>query len=315
MTPLGAHQTARAAAIPLGEDGTRLQEALRLASRMLGEARALAESLDFSDLELPSVGTTPADQARLRSVAPLYLASELESARLLPALEMFAGLWTSGGIAADLGALSAPLISFHRSRNARLTGPEREALFGRLFGKSYGPGLAVEDSRNVAFDSLMIELAAALSDWHASASKGTARGADLTRVLIAAQQLAANLSLRGGGMADFASGEILRDIKLAIDVFKATAVQRILGSRSPWDAVDTVIRRFLQQDVDVISHVERARTGITLLGWVADALPSLETGALEPPPDETVAHAIRWMQATLALHERGQVDRTQAGWG
>ena len=305
------------AAAPLAAegDGTRLQDALRLATSLVADARAFASALDLGDLDLPSTVTTPEDQARLRTVAPLYLASELESARLLPALELLAGVWASGGIATDLGPVGDSLTRFHRERHTRLTSAEREALFGRLFGKPYGPDLAVDNARNLAFDSLMIELAAALSDWHADASGGGRSAADEARMRVAAQQLAANLAARGGGVASFAGGEILGDIKQALSIFKEPAVQRALGSRSPWEAVGAVIRRFLQQEVDVASHVERGRTGIVLLAWLADALPGLDSGAIELPADETVLHAIRWMQATLALHERGRTDRTALAGG
>jgi hypothetical protein len=268
--------------------------------------QAFALDFDIGDFDLPSTSTTPQDQARLRAIAPLYLASELESARLLPALELYAGVWASGGIPADLGPLGATITQRYRERHTRLTGAEREALFGRLFGKPYGPDLAVESPRNTAFDGLMAELAASLSDWQANAGQWGGTAADAARVRVAAQRLAENLVSRSGGIATFAAGEILADIKLAVSIFKDVAVQRSLGAISMWQAVRAVIQRFLQQNVDVGSHVERARAGLALLAWLADALPGLESGAATHPEEEVVIQAIRWMQATLALHERGQ---------
>jgi hypothetical protein len=302
-------------AVPLEapDDETRLRDALRLATGLVAAVRSFAFQFDFGDLELPSTISTPADQARLRAVAPLYFASELESARLLPALELLAGLWASGAIQTDLGPSGDLLIKFHRERGTRLTGGEREALFGRLFGKPYGPDLAVNGARNVGFDSLLTELAASLSDWHTNTGRWGGNPADAVRVRTAAAQLAGNLASRSGGVATFAAGEIVRDISLAVSVFKDPVVQRALGALSMWQAVQAVVQRFLRQDVDITSHVERARSGIVLLAWLADALPSLESGGAALPGEETVMHAIRWMQATLALHERGQVGGNAAG--
>jgi hypothetical protein len=295
------------------EDDSRLREALRLATNLVAQVQAFVLELDLGDLDLPSITTSPGDQARLRAVAPLYLASELESARLLPALEIYAGVWASGGIPTDLGAMGATVTRVHRQRSSRLAPAEREAIFGRLFGKPYGPDLAVEAPRNTAFDGLMAEFAASLSDWQANVGQWGGSAADAARVRSAAQRLAGNLASRSGGIAAFAAGEILEDIKLAVSIFKDAAVQRSLGTLSMWQAVRTVIQRFLQQDVDVSSHVERARAGLALLAWLADALPPLESGVAERPDEEVVMQAIRWMQATLALHERAQP--AGAGYG
>jgi hypothetical protein len=287
-------------------DGTRLRDAIRLATSLVAQVRSLTLELDFGDFDLPSAGTAPEDQARIRAVAPLYFAAELESARLLPALEMLAGLWASGAIAADLGALGPTIIRYYRERQSRLTSGEREALFGRLFGKPYGPDLAVAAPRNLGFEPLLTELAGSLSDWNVHTGPWGSGAADLVRVRIAAQQLAGNLSSRAGGVAAFAAGELLNDIKVAVAVFKDPLVQRALGAPSMWQAVGMVVRRYLQQEVDISSHVDRARSGLALLAWLSEALPSIEAGTATEPGEEVAMHAIQWMQATLALHERGQ---------
>lgn len=287
-------------------DETRIRDALELATSLVAQVRGFALEFDFGDLDLPPTVSTPADQARLRAVAPLYFASELESARLLPALDMLAGIWSTGGLASDLGQAGATLVRYHRDRNTRLTSAERDALYGRLFGKPYGPDFAVDGSRNIGFDSLLTDLAVALSDWEADATQWGGSAAGIVRVRTAATQLAANLASRAGGVATFAAGEIMRDITLAVSVFKDPAVQHALGAMGMWQAVHLVTQRFLQQDADVTSHVERAKAGLVLLAWVADSLPGIEAGNADPPPQETLAMAVRWMQATLALHERAQ---------
>jgi hypothetical protein len=296
------------AAVPVAvraePDGTRLQDAIRLATSLVAQVRALALELDFGELDLPSAGTTPEDQARVRAAAPLYFASELESARLLPALELFGGLWASGAIPADLGALGPAITRHYRDRQTRLTAGEREALFGRLFGKPYGPDLAVPAPRNVAFEPLLTELAASLSDWKVNTGPWGPAAVDVVRVRTAAQRLVGNLSTRSGGVVAFAAGELLSDIKFAVAVFKDPLVQRALGAHSMWQAVELIVRRYLQQEVDVGSHVERARSGLVILAWLLETLPAIEAGAAMPGED-VVTHAIQWMQATLALHERG----------
>src|SRR5262245_7626968 len=61
---------------------------LALGFRLLAAAESFAAAFaELGDIELPPVVGSEADQAALRAAAPLYLASELETASLLPAVE------------------------------------------------------------------------------------------------------------------------------------------------------------------------------------------------------------------------------------
>ena len=94
-----------------------LAQAVALVAR--AQTRALALSLDtFGDIELPPTApVTEDDQALLRSIAPLYLAAQLESARLVPAVELLSGLAISGGLRVELGPGAGLIASFWRQRN------------------------------------------------------------------------------------------------------------------------------------------------------------------------------------------------------
>ncbi len=111
------------------------------ALRQIGRRDAFALS-DLGDISLPPVVGDPADQDLLRFVAPLYLASELESAGLLEALDTIARLFASGGIRRDLGRAVGPLTRVWRTRNRRFSAEERRAIHRRLFGAAGPTALA-----------------------------------------------------------------------------------------------------------------------------------------------------------------------------
>lgn len=308
-TVVPAVQAALPAAAALSHPDELLEQSLERARTLVQRVQAYAAQFDFGDLDLPPVVGSADDQARLQAVAPMYFCAELESVRLLPVVETLAALWAGGGLQADLGAAGAQLRQFQRARHERLTVEEREAIFGRLFGKAYGPTLAVGDgSRNVGFEPLMIEFAAALSDTQTDvASRG--RPSSLARVAATGAQLAANLVPRAGGVTAFASREILAAITTALAILGQTPLQRALGATSVWGGVRTAARRWLRQEVDVESHVSRARSGLVILEWLSESLVALQ--GIGPAPavtDDLAVQAVAWMQATLTLHERGRND-------
>lgn len=260
-------------------------------------------------MDLPPVVGSIEDQARLELVTPLYLVAELDAAQLLIGAEMLSGLVASGGLTADLGPSASPLITFWRTRNDRFTTDERRALFARLFGgpaATGGPTLAVRrgGSVNDSFEPLLADVAAAMSDLTTEPGH-TARGAALA-LRTSSLQLAANLVDRSTGIPDLAARELLATVREALNIFEQPQVQAVLRARSVWDAVREAARRYLRRDPPVAVHVTRGKSGLVLLGWLADALPTLsgDDALMGRRSTEAIGAATAWMQATLALHER-----------
>src|SRR5687767_2731552 len=86
-----------------------IDRVLALGDRLLAAALGWAAQLDLEAIDLPPVLGSEPDQARLRALAPLYLAAELESARLVPAVETLAAMLVTGALRAELGT-AAPRL-------------------------------------------------------------------------------------------------------------------------------------------------------------------------------------------------------------
>jgi hypothetical protein len=304
---VGAHLLVRQAHAVREPDVETLDQALALGQRLVGAVEAFAfqfELAELGDIELPPSIAPAADRAHLQTVAPLYLAAELEAARLIPAVEMLAGIAISGGLPIDRGEAASLLVQFWQRRHTRFTTVERQAFFVRLFGTSSGPTLAMEGGENTDFEPLMIDLAEALYQLEPAPILGNRLRSDIP-LRLAAQRLAANLIPRSGGMAAFAARDLLRTLAEALAILKQEPVQQALGARSVWAALHHLARRYLQEEIDVSAHVTRGKAGLAMLAWLAEVLPHVEDGAtaLVAPDHPVVGEAAAWLQASLTLAE------------
>jgi hypothetical protein len=289
---------------PPGAAPGSLEGALALGLRLVDAFETLAAGLALDALEpieLPPILGDERLRARLHAVAPLYLAAELESARLVPAAEALAGVYVGGGLRADPGAGGETLLAFWRGRHDRFSREERAAFFRRLFGHETGPSLAVDDATNTLFEPFLIDLTEAIYRL-GERSLEAPIGSDLP-LRAAATQLAANLGSRGG-VPEQASRELLGTIREALAIFGHAGVQAALGAESAWAAVREVARRHLREAVQIGPHVDRAKSGLVVLAWLAGVAPALDApGRPLEPGAEVAAAATTWLQATLALHE------------
>lgn len=307
----------RSRAAPAEADG--IESSLALGLALAGRYETFAASLALSelgDIELPPEAESPADQASLQAVAPLYLASELEAAGLLPAVELVVGLFASGGLNVGGGPAADRLAAFWQARRDRFAPAERRAFFARMFGGG-GASLAAEGGSNRAFLPHMIDLTEALYQWEGHPLWAQRPGPrEETRVRTAARQLAANLLPRSGGMVAFAARDILLTVKDALEILKDPAVQSLLGARSVWGAVRGIRQRYRMSPTDnLTTHVSRGQAGQTVLAWLAGVLPKLEyyNVPVLSPGDGVIFASARWLQATLTLAEAPPAGATPGG--
>ncbi len=288
----------------LEDQATSIEQALAYSFALVASVDAYVAAFDIPGVELPPSSGGAADQAALRVTAPLYLASELEAARLLPAAETLAGLFATGAITTDLGDAAPKLIQFWRNRNQRLTRGEREALFSRLFGSQGGAELAMEGANNDQFEDIMIELCDALHRLDPDRRlSGLPQSEGPLRAV--ANIFVSNLLPRTSSVAALAVQELLESTREALEILNAPPVQRLFGARSVWQVVETITRKYLRQSVAVVPHVVRAREGQVVLAWVAEAILLLDDRSRLIEQGAPVVNAARaWMEASLTLAEQ-----------
>jgi hypothetical protein len=296
-------------------ESTGLDATLRRAEGLVAAAQALAFALeDLPAINLPAPSGAAMDQAQIRAVAALYLASELDAAGAIDVVEDLVRLARSGGIEADLGAATPLLESFWLSRQERPTAAERQSCFESLFGSS--SGASPPQRVNAEFEDRLIDLCEALYKLDEQATNATWGGVpQQARVRAAALQLLDNLSRTAGGLTVFLAQEILATLKQSLQILNHPGVLAAFGSRSVRDAIRAIerqLRRPPAGDYDV--HVRRGQAGMTILSWLADAAPLVSSSAhpLVGVDHPVIPAAVDWLQASLSLTEGAGSDASAA---
>ncbi len=291
-----------------------LARPLALAHYLLDGVHAFARQLsELGVIDLPPVVRPAADVSHVQAAATLYLAAELEAARLSPAVETLAGLFASGALRLE-GEAAARLYRFWQGRHERFSQQERAAIFARLFGHSSATRLAVSGSRNREFERHLAALAEAIVSTQPDPVFGSRPVTDAA-LAVAASRLVNSLVSRSGGITAFAASDILKTIEQALAILKLRPVQTALGAISVWTAVRAVARRYLDEEVNVGAHVRRGRSGMLILTWVAQVAPQLDavtpSGRLLSPQHHVYNAAVAWLQATLDLQGAATAQAAQ----
>ncbi|MGN6153417.1 MAG: hypothetical protein ACTHOH_15650, partial [Lysobacteraceae bacterium] len=263
--------------------------AVSLALSVCGGGPATAQALAGIDFDLPEGAPTAEDRVQLDAAGPLYFASELERAALLPTAELIAGLFASGAIVQPLGPVANLLHDFWRGRRERMTAEEREAVFARVIETPY-------------FERLMRGLCEAIA---AHADPVLPGGPGLhAQVALAtqAQRLGAFLAQRVDPMAAIAARDIVGTINTALAFLRDRQLQRAFGVRDLWRLVEIVGSQHGVAAGDALQHVERGRSGQTVLLWLSKHYAE-QAIALDPaaPADvELLVAAQRWLASAPA---------------
>jgi hypothetical protein len=289
-------------------DDKDLLELLRHADQLVSAASVFALTLeDLEAINLPPTTPVDVDQALLRSIASLYLASELENAGVIPAAEALAQLAMSGSLNVELGSAAALLQAFWRERNSRASDAERMGFYAAFFGTAGGPEDSVR-GRNLEFEDLLIDLCEALYKLDEQASNPAwGSVAQQARVRSASQRLLHNLLRVSGGMTVFMAREILGLLRETLAILGHASVKGALRARSVWDVIDEIDRRMRRPLREHDLFLRRGQAGMTILAWLADAAPLLSANrplvGLDHP---VIPAAVEWLEASLSLGQTAE---------
>lgn len=288
-----------------------LLSAVGLALGLIERSKTRTLSLTLSAtgaIELPDAAPVLADdQAVIRAAATLYLASQLEHAGLVTAVETISGLAIGGSILNNASSLIEPLGKFWQGRNERFREEERRAYFSRLFGAETmeeldHPPRGVNDG----FEESMIGLCESLYKLDEIPSgDANMAAAPVARIRPRARFVVSNLLRRGTGFAAFAAEEIITTIRACIQILQIPQIKLEFGAASLWEVVASVNERYRHVDIDVQNYVRRGKAGLEVLSWLADILPVLTFGGVI---DLSLTHPVivaseAWLASSLAIRE------------
>lgn len=274
--------------------------------------QGLAFALDqLGDIDIPEPAMARIDKAQLRALAALYLASDLEPAGIIPAVETLAGLASSGAASLDLGHAQALVVNWWHHRNERVNALERNAFFSRLFGTSAGP-VAADANRNSGFEDRMLELCEALYKLDEQSMGNSFGGtAQQARARGAARAVAQNLGEASGGITAFMAGEIVATLKDAFAIVGHPDLRRAFAARDIWDVVGGIGRIARMRFRPASPYIRRGKAGMAVIAWLAEISDQF-AGAVGGPivviGHPVVGAAIDWLEATLDIGESAALE-------
>lgn len=269
-------------------------------------AEGLAFGLDvLGNIDLPPITESQVDRAQMRSLGALYLAADLEPARIIASVELLAKLAATGSIHLDLGNSAELLHNFWRKRHERLDTMERVTFFGRIFGSSYGVAPA-DGSPNNDFERLMLDLCEALYRLDELSSNPVYGGiAQQSRLRAVTRHLISNLILASGGVTAFVATEILQALKDALAILTHERLRGVLMARDIWGVIAAINRLAGINTAEPRNFVRRGRAGMNVIVWLAEASTSIGQHGkplvrLDHP---VIPAAVDWLQASLVISE------------
>ena len=279
---MSAQASARGQAARREEALPELARCEALLARHLVAVRRRFGSPGLGVIDLPPLSAPGRlDAEHLRAVAVLFWASQVEAAGLLAFVDALARGMVEGHLILPITTGGDALMEYWRDRRERFSVEERTALYARLFG---APGET---------DGVQAELSALVE---ALSEIGRAGTADSTRALearanVVGRALAEQLSDRGAGMTAFAAREIVANLRAALKLLEDPDLKGALGGLPVWQALRANAVAVLGHAVEPEPHLARAKAGLGLIQWLADAAPALEEGTARIGRGDSVVQA------------------------
>ncbi len=281
-----------------------LPRSLALAAQLLARPQvALSFSGDDDPLAInlpplgPGAGGAVVDRETIEVMAALYFQAELEQTGLIAVAEVI----TDARFTLEVRDpdTAGALEDFARQmRGNWYPRPLREQLFARTFGYSSSHSSGADNSLNREFEPLFGQLCAALELYQSQRRWGAPPTGTAARVEFAAQALLANLARRRFGNTLIAAQRIQRQLQAALALLGQPGIQRLFAAQNLWG----VIRNILGPDTpDLARWIERAQSGMRILGWLAQHHTALGGSALQQrlaAAPELASWASSWLQAS-----------------
>ncbi|MFV0385042.1 hypothetical protein [Paracoccus sp. (in: a-proteobacteria)] len=261
-------------ALPLSRSLAHLDRLLQRARPGFAGATAFSGG-DPLFIDLPDYRGGLAGQIRPESmqvVAALYFAAEIEGTYLMSVGEELAQARFTLNLT-DRDAARA-IEDLAQAMEQGWVGRDlRNQIFARVFGLGYADPNLGDTAVNREFEPRLARFCSALlqatgaSQTYPPASAGT-----LIRAGTAAQSLMQNLAAKMQGNTLIVAERLSRQLRLALAALNHRGLATLFQGQNAWD----VVRAVLGADTpDLAGMINRAQTGLRILGWMADHIEAL----------------------------------------
>lgn len=207
----------------------------------------------------------------LQIIAALYFAAEIEGTYLMSVGEELASARFTLNLTDREAALRLEQLAT-AMQDAWVTRELRNQIFARVFGVGYADPNLGDTAVNREFEPRMARFCAALLAVSAQAAYPP-QTSSAVRAGVAAQSLLANLSSKMQGNTLIVAERLSKQLRTTLAAINHPGLALLFRGANAWD----VVRAVLGTDTpDLASHINRAQTGLRILGWIADHLPAFQ---------------------------------------
>ena len=235
------------------------------------DERAPRATLEFvlPDLDAPMDGAIESEN--LHAVGALYFACLLEEMRLFQVVERIVELFRQGLLPLGPGPARDFLSDYDRWSADRISDSERRDLYARVFGV---PGGTPDGERNRDFERLWTRFLCAISTLVRQVEEARQLEAALSMlqeaVRNAGNDLAANLSQHGFGIAYFAATEVVQAIVEIRDLLRDAELRAAFGARDMWQVIDRINIDYLGGARNTNRYRTRSKAGAVIIRWIGN---------------------------------------------
>jgi hypothetical protein len=259
-------------------------------------------------LERANTFSDDLDSPSIRALQAIYSAAMFEEIKMFQVVDKLVALFRSGTLPLGRGEAADRLRQYAVTAPRRLPESERRAVYQRSLG--IGSENGVDSNRE--FSNLWLRFLSAVKS-----TAGQDPGTSQDPLRKAAQDLAANLSLHGYGMAYVAATELQSHMRDMLDILSDREIQSAEGARDVWQVIDLVAARDLGGAANTARLRALQSSGATILRWLAaragglarastapvlnprERHPTRSSGVSPPPSDYDLVKAVeRWFAAS-----------------
>lgn len=236
------------------------------------DERAPRATLEFvlPDLDAPNGAI---ESENLHAVEALYFVYLLEEMRLFPVVERIVELFRQGLLPLGPGPARDFLSDYERWSADRISDSERRDLYARVFGV---PGGTPDGERNRDFERLWTRFLCAIATLVRQIEE--VRQVEDTTTLSTLQEavrnagndLAANLSRHGFGIAYFAATELVQAIVEIRDLLRDAELCAAFGARDMWQVIDRINIDYLGGARNTNRYRTRSKAGAVIIRWIGN---------------------------------------------
>jgi hypothetical protein len=257
----------------------RINECLDTIQHVKGENAEVAD-LGISLPDLNEVTAYNIQSENVEAFGPMICAAMFDELKAFEVVDKIAEQWQRGIVPIGFGEAGKKLYEYWKSAPNRMSDGERRNFYALTMGI---PGGQANGSTNRDFNDLWLRFVSSVSTLVRQKTADQILRSNLPmsvsqqQVRKAARDLAANLSLHGYGMINYAARDLQKQIKDIISLLDSQEIKQAYGAKDMWQVIDQVAALELGGARNSSRYRTLATCGAIITKWLSQNVRKFNT--------------------------------------